>query len=335
MITGTFRNFLWLQRSQRFKRDELAAFQNRKLREIITHAYHKVPFYQRLYKAAGVDIDQVKDVKALVKLPTIDRHLLTKVPLADRTAVDSDLATCVPLITSGSTGTPLVVLEDRFSACYRAALYTRFSWAYGIRPWHKVCLAGPGPTRRNVYNSIEGFSGFLVKRIVKAISLEAGEQEGVRFLMKWKPDALYARSSEFRRLIKYCEEEGRYPSLKLAVGSHETLDSPTRSLIGKHLHADVFDMYGLTEVGTAAWECPTHVGHHFNADALILEFLREGESVEPGEAGELCITNLYKTATPIIRYLTQDVATPLDGECSCGRMLPLLKNIRSRIIERD
>lgn len=334
MISRTLADFVRLQRSQWLDRDKLEAFQNRKLKQMIDHAYHKVPLYQRLYKAARVELDKVKNLENLKMLPTIDRRTLTNVPLADRTAINADLSTCVPLSTSGSTGNPFIVLEDRFSACYRAALYTRFSWAYGIRPWNRVCLAGPGPTRRNLYNSIHGTSGFLVKRIVKAISFE-NVRDAVGFLTKWKPDALYARPSEFRRLIEYCDGEGFYPSIRLAVASHEPLDLATRSLIGRRLRAEVYDMYGVTEVGTAAWECPTHAGHHLNADALIVEFLREGEPVNPTEGGELCITNLYRTATPIIRYLTQDSATLLEGNCPCGRGLPLLKDIQSRVIRRD
>ena len=334
MISRTLTNFVRLQRSQWYDRAKLEAFQNRKLKQMIDHAYRKVPIYQRLYKAARVDLDKAKNLENLKMLPTIDKLLLTNVPLADRTAVNADLSTCVPLSTSGSTGNPVIVLEDKLSACYRAALYTRFSWAYGIRPWDRVCLAGPGPTPRNLYNSIHGASGFFVKNIVKAISFE-NMRDAVGFLTEWKPDALYARPSEFRRLIEYCDGEGLYPSIRLAVASHEPLDNATRSLIGKRVGTAVYDMYGVTEVGTAAWECPTHAGHHFNADALIVEFLRDGEPVNPTEGGELCITNLYKTATPIIRYLTQDTATLAEGDCSCGRGLPLLKDIQSRIVRRN
>ena len=44
-------------------------------------------------------------------------------------------------------------------------------------------------------------------------------------------------------------------------------------------------------------------------------------------------TSLFSTATPMIRYLLGDIATPLDDECPCGRGLPLLKNIEGRTVD--
>jgi phenylacetate-CoA ligase len=335
MISRMLRDWIWLQRSQWFRQDQLAVFQDRKLREIISHAFQKVPFYQGLYKAVGVDIGGVKDAKNLNKLPLIDRRIMASTSLTQRTAIDTDPTSCIPMTTSGSTGTPLTVFEDQFSACYRAALYARFFWASGVRPWHKVCLTGPGSGRRTVFSAImEGVSAGVLRRRVKTISLEAGIDEAIRLLLKWKAHALVARPSDFRRLIEYCEGKGQYLLPKVAITGHEMLDSPTRMLIGNSLHVDVFDFYGLTEVGLVAWECPTRAGYHINGDSLVVEFLRDGEPVSPGEPGEVCITNLYRTATPIIRYLTEDMATPIDDECACGRGLPLLKNIQSRIIQR-
>jgi phenylacetate-CoA ligase len=328
-----FRDWIWLQRSQWLGQDQLAVIQDRKLREIMNHAFQKVSFYRGLYKAVGVDISEIKDVKNLINLPVIDRRIMASTSLTQRTAIDADLASCIPMTTSGSTGTPLTVFEDQFSACYRAALYARLYWASGIRPWHKVCLTGPDSVRRTVFSAIMD-SGGVLRRRVKTISLEAGMDEAVRLLLKWKAHALIARPSEFKKLIEYCGEKGQYPLPKVAITGHEMHDSPTTRLIENSLHAKVFDFYGLTEVGLVAWECHSHAGYHINGDSLVVEFLRDGEPVSPGEQGELCITNLYRTATPKIRYLTQDMATPIDDECACGRGLPLLKNIQSRIIQR-
>ena len=55
MILRLARDWVWLQRSQWLRKDQLAEIQARKLREIVSHAYQKVPFYHRLYDAAGVD----------------------------------------------------------------------------------------------------------------------------------------------------------------------------------------------------------------------------------------------------------------------------------------
>ena len=55
-----------------------------------------------------------------------------------------------------------------------------------------------------------------------------------------------------------------------------------------------------------------------------------GQSVGPGEAGEVVVTHLATADFPFIRYRTGDVASLDDAVCACGRGLPLLKEIHGR-----
>jgi phenylacetate-CoA ligase len=121
---------------------------------------------------------------------------------------------------------------------------------------------------------------------------------------------------------------------KIVITTGETLDSFTRASLQDGFHSDVYDHYGMEEVGgSVAWECPTHSGYHINDESVVLEFLRDGEPVDPGEPGEVYITSLTHRATPIIRYATGDIATPIGGECECGRGLSMLKDVQGRVID--
>ncbi len=104
-------------------------------------------------------------------------------------------------------------------------------------------------------------------------------------------------------------------------------------MIGRRFHAKVYDHYGLDESGPVAWECPTHSGYHVNSDSALVELLRDGEPVSPGEPGEIHITSFHRLATPLIRYATGDIATELEDACPCGRELPLIKEIQGRIFD--
>jgi len=168
---------------------------------------------------------------------------------------------------------------------------------------------------------------------MRPVSLAADVRDSHRFISKWKPDLLVAPPSFFRALIRVCEERQQGLSFKVACTTGEMLDSSTRKLIGDRFQAEVFSSYGLSDAGSVAWECPTHSGYHINVDSLVTEFIRDGQPVAAGEAGELCVTNLYRKAAPVIRYLVGDIAIPLDADCSCGRGLPLLKDIQGRIVD--
>ena len=81
--------------------------------------------------------------------------------------------------------------------------------------------------------------------------------------------------------------------------------------------ARVFDHHGLTEVGPVSYENPKYPGLlHIIESAFIAEVLdpETGQSVEPGETGELILTNLGRTGSPLLRYRTGDIVLPTTRE---------------------
>lgn len=325
------RDWAWLERSQWLKREKLAPIQARKLRSIVNHAYGKVPFYRKLYSAWGLEPGRIRDTADIRRLPLIGRQELARVPLKERTALDADLNACIPITTSGSTGTPITILDDPSLDAYLEALYLRFLLACGVRPLHKRCRvkarSAPFPNERLGLWST--FRNLRSKRLAAADDIS----EHVKFYLSWKPDLLAAFPSYYRALTRFLEQAGQVPAFKRVVTEAELLDQSTRERINRILHAEVFDFYGLNEVGGVAWECPTHTGYHVNADSLLVEFLRDGEAVSSGEQGQVYVTSFHKMSTPILRYATGDVATPIDDECPCGRGLPLIKDIQGRIVD--
>jgi phenylacetate-CoA ligase len=91
--------------------------------------------------------------------------------------------------------------------------------------------------------------------------------------------------------------------------------------------------YGLTEIigpGVVS-ECPEKK-LHINADHFYPEIIdpKTGETLEPGEEGELVFTTLTKEAFPAIRFRTKDLSTLYEETCSCGRTLPIQSRIKGR-----
>ena len=329
----TVKYWAWLQRSQWLKREQIVEIQARRLREMVNHAYRKVPFYRRLYDSVGVDVSSIKNARSIDRLPAINRQLVRSIPLRERTAADTDLSVCLVRTTSGSTGAPITFLDDPDSASYRAALWLRRFWVFGVRPQHKACVVVPGSRRGSMFSSTKGLSGWLLKGRVRRLSLAEDTDDHIRLISAWKPDVLVAPPSYYRTLIEFSERAGQSLHLKIALANGEMLSSSTRKLISDRLHARVFSTYGVAEAGPIAWECPTHSGYHVNAESSIVEFLRDGEQVRAGESGEVCVTNLWRKPTPMLRYLVGDVATFLDADCPCGRGLPLIKNIQGRALD--
>ena len=70
---------------------------------------------------------------------------------------------------------------------------------------------------------------------------------------------------------------------------------------------------------------------HITAEDIIVEILdNQGIPVPKGESGEIVITHLASGDFPFIRYQTGDIGRLDNQLCSCGRGLPLLKEIQGR-----
>jgi hypothetical protein len=67
-----------------------------------------------------------------------------------------------------------------------------------------------------------------------------------------------------------------------------------------------------------------------NADAFLVELLRDGRPAAPGELGRVMVTDLLGRTLPTIRYETGDLAIAPSGGCPCGRPLPVLASVVGR-----
>jgi phenylacetate-CoA ligase len=103
-----------------------------------------------------------------------------------------------------------------------------------------------------------------------------------------------------------------------------------RTFIRSVFQAEIFDYYSSNECGIIAWECREHSGYHIDSDNIIVELMKNGKPVPPGEEGEVVVTVLDSYAMPFIRYLLGDIAISMNERCRCGRGFPMLKMVTGR-----
>ncbi len=98
----------------------------------------------------------------------------------------------------------------------------------------------------------------------------------------------------------------------------------TRARVSTLWHgARLFDHHGMTEVGAVTYECPMEPGVlHVLEEAYLAEII-DSEStrpVPPGTPGELVLTTLGRTGSPLLRYRTGDMVRARPPSlCACGR----------------
>lgn len=138
-----------------------------------------------------------------------------------------------------------------------------------------------------------------------------------------KPTAYAGTPDYLKTILDRGEEMGRsLKSFKKAIVSGGAL-FPSLRVEYRKRGVKVFQCYATAELGIIAYETAKAgrllPGMIVNEN-LIVEIVRPGtgEPVEPGEVGELVVTN-FNPAYPLIRFGTGDLTAILEKPSPCGR----------------
>ncbi|MGH3024079.1 MAG: phenylacetate--CoA ligase family protein [Gaiellaceae bacterium] len=312
------------------------------LAEQVERCYELAPFYRRKLEEAHVRPEHVRTAEDLRRLPFTTKDELrasqeAAPPLGDFACADPLEVVRVHL-TSGTTGTPLVLGYTAEDLRTSARIGARAVWAAGARPDDTIlhCMS------YSFYTG--GLADHDALEETGATMVPAGLGQSGRLLELWddlRPTALFSTLTYPLYLAEQAQEAGRDPRTlglrKLIVsGEPGGQMAATRARVEEVWNARLGDTYGLSDVwGTLAGECEEHTGLHFLAqDAAFVELI-EPESgdpldVEPGARGELVFTHLARRATPVLRFRSRDVAEIVAGECPCGRT-----GFRFRVVGRS
>ncbi|MBF0227216.1 MAG: phenylacetate--CoA ligase family protein [Desulfobacterales bacterium] len=307
---------------------------NKALRKSVTTAYYETEFYRKLYDKHGVHPKDIQTVADLPKLP-----IVTKRDLIDnfKEAIPKSLniKNAFILGTSGSTGQPVQVYKDY------AWVEQFISWNFRIFKNHKlkftktVCITD-NASSQSMESNTESFAKLFSKKIA-FVNVEQDIGKMMDKIEKENPEHLTAYTGVMRELATL-KKNGRGKDLKLRklmVGG-EMMDNYTRDYINEAFGCTCFNVYGSTEGGIIAFECP-HEKMHIMADTVTIEIIdKDGNPVSNGEDGNILLTcHDGGKGTPIIRYNgCSDVSFLLkDNTCSCGMHTPILGQIKGRSVD--
>jgi len=314
-----------LLRNQWLSPERLRKLQDRKLRRLVRHAYDNVPYYRRLFDGAKLKPEDIRTVDDLERVPITTKEQFQGTPLSERLCRGIDPAGCEVIRTSGSTGLPLRLYRTPRECDMRVAAEARMLFACLKRPFPRFLgvtmralpLAG-GLLRKGPWRTMRVNPGLGPKRIAE-------------IARRFRPHVLWGYPSRLHLLARTMQEEPGGPiRIETAITGSETLDPAERADIGRIFGAEVFDAYGAHEFGRIGWECRRHTGVHLCTDSYVVEVVRSGRRVKPGEPGEAVVTALDLRAMPMIRYLLGDIFAVSEERCPCGRGFPLVKAIEGR-----
>ena len=181
------------------------AFQERRLRALVRHAWLRVPYYRRLFQRAGLRPDDVRTLADLVQLPITSNQDLQQVPLEDRIAEGTRVERCLRSTTSGSNGRPMVVLRSRAERFLLQAFRLRAQVDAGLRPTdRRVLLRGNPDLKPRLHHRLGIFAQ------TEVVSSLDGPQilEELRALA---PDVIRGQPQTLNRVVHVIEATGGPP----------------------------------------------------------------------------------------------------------------------------
>jgi phenylacetate-CoA ligase len=317
---------------QGLSRDDLRARQERDFAQLMAFAW-KVPFYQRLWGAKGIEPGDIRGLDDLPRLPSYDKSdLMDSVarfpPLGDFHGQQAHPPERRPQIifqtTSGTTGKPQPLLFGPKSREVQNRLLARM-----------YLLAGM--TRDDVVHSVYGHGlingGHYVRETVThwvgarfmsaGTGVETRSAQQVFMMREFGATAIVGFADYIKRLSDVAREEGLTPGRDIPIRlicAHLGSESQS-SLSAAWGGAAVFDWYGVGDTGLIAGEGPDRTGMHVMEDAHALEITdpETGLPVTEGSLGDMVCTCLFKDDVfPIIRFNTHDVTEEVAGANPLG-----------------
>jgi phenylacetate-CoA ligase len=324
------------EKNQWLSLEDLRQLQWRKLGEFLKDVATHVPYYRDLFREIGLDPGDIKTPADFQKVP-----LLTKddIRAAGKRMVSEDSSRKgVATSTSGSTGEPLYFSVDAASGpLHRANTLRALRWMNFEIGDRQARLWGNFfgiPLRdrlvddiRNYFNNILVLSSFGMTEELMATYASK--------LRRFNPHLILAYPSAIAHFAEYCKSK-RIKDIRprTVLVSGEKSYPHQKELLAEVFGSEVFEGYGTNEFGHIANECGEHKGLHVFTDVHYVEVLHEsGRPAQPGEVGEVVITDLNNLYMPFVRYRTGDLAIGSDRTCGCGRGLPLLESIEGRTFD--
>jgi phenylacetate-CoA ligase len=305
--------------------EKIKAFQEALLHKALVYLKEHSLYYQRMFAKYEIDIDKIKHLEDLVKIPFTEKK--------DLQLFNEDFLCCPKekiidyITTSGTLGDP-VTFGCTEKDLQRLAYNEKKSFeCAGLHPGNILQLMTTIDKR-----FMAGLAYFLGIRELGASIIRVGN--GIPEL-QWdtikriKPDTIMCVPSFILRLIQYAEEHGidyKNSSVRRIIGIGEGLRELDFSLnlLGKRIEekwdVKLFATYSSTEMGATFSECEYGMGGHVHPELIIVEIIGKDDLPVPdGEIGEIVVTTLGVEGMPLLRFRTGDMAAKCVGQCKCGR----------------
>lgn len=293
----------------------------KRIQDLIAHAVKTTDFYK----------DYPEDI-SLKDLPVVNKDTFRQQYDRFVSSTYKDAPDNRVMCTSGSTGTPLRMIQNRDKIRHNTAGGIFLGAAAGYYIGMKEAFI-----RVWVNNVKKSKFQLLQENMIMMDSSRMDEQalaEMFHTIEKKKVKCLVGYSSALGELSDYIRKSGKdcsNCSVRAIIPISETMPEPVRRTLEKQFGCPVRAWYSNEENGIMGLQNEKDEGYRIDTETYYYEILKmdSDEPAEPGELGRIVITDLFNYAFPILRYDNGDTAVAVRKEKN-GRFKLYLSELYGR-----
>jgi phenylacetate-CoA ligase len=233
--------------------------------------------------------------------------------------------------TSGSTGTPLAVPQDKRKRNRRIAELKYFGKIAGYNSHEKLAQLRIW-TKWHNKTKLQSF-----RENIFAIDCSRIDDKMLSDLCilinRKKIQTIWGYASWYDKLLEFIERKSiKLPSIKVIIAGSEMLQPVTRKNLKRLLNCEVISRYSNEEQGILGQDRDNDEQYYLNHASYYFEFLKldSNKKAEPGEICRIVITDLFNYAFPMIRYDTGDTGIYINND---NDGFPILGKIYGRLLD--
>lgn len=302
---------------------ECRSYREKNLENFLNHALDSTPFYASF-----------RGSKSILDFPVINKNIVRENYKSFRSSSFLDNPKNVPVVTSGSTGTPLKLWQNAGKRSRNSAEIIYFSQLAGYRLGARLLymkvwndLNRKKPLKRFMENIIPlPVFNYKDDEISNLIEI---------FRKSKAPTSIVAFGSTLENICHYLERiqapeiEGNIISI---IANSDSLSNRAKDTLEYYFGVSPMSRYSNMENGLLAQQVKGS-GYDFriNWASFHIEILEmdSDKPVEFGQEGRVAVTDLFNHCMPLIRYDTGDIAI-MDLEKDNPKAAPYLKSIEGR-----
>jgi phenylacetate-CoA ligase len=321
-----------MEESQWWPAERLEQYRLERLRKLLIKVEKHVPYYRQCFQEIGFDPAQTSSLADLQKLPLLTKGIIRSA--GERMKADNAQG-LARFNTGGSSGEPLIFFIGNERVSHDVAAKWRATRWWNVDIGDKEIVVWGSPIELGTQDRVRAIRDRLMRtELMPAFQMnESNLDRFVARICQRKPSMLFGYPSAISHIAKHAQKR-QIPlndlGVKVVFCTSERLYDHQRESISSAFACPVANGYGGRDAGFIAHQCPAG-GMHITAEDIIVEIIDEHGNVQPnGTAGEIVVTHLATADYPFIRYRTGDIGVLGTEKCSCGRGLPLLKEIQGR-----